>query len=84
MHTVGYLERVKLHLTCLHPGYQRHLKHLYRAQSRHARKKLLVSMVTCKMVGKVDRGKIDWSIVTVHFNTQSMASREPSLKVGTH
>ena len=39
MHTVGYLGRVKLHLTCLHPGYQRHLKYLYRAQSRHARKK---------------------------------------------
>ena len=67
MHTVGYLERVKLHLTCLHPGYQRHLKHLYRAQSRHARKKWLVSMVTCKMVGKVDREKnwlvnFDWSL----------------------
>ena len=75
MHTAGYLGRVKLHLTCLHPGYQRHMKHLYRAQSRYVRKKLLVSMVTFKMVGKVDREKIDWSIVTVHLNTQSMASR---------
>ena len=75
MHTEGYLGRVKLHLTCLHPGYQRHMKHLYRAQSRYVRKKLLVSMVTFKMVGKVDREKIDWSIVTVHLNTQSMASR---------
>ena len=39
MHFVGYLGRVKLHLTCLLPGYQRHLKYPYRAQSRHTRKK---------------------------------------------
>ena len=40
MHTVGYLERVELHLTCLHPGYQRHLKHLYRAQIAAREKKM--------------------------------------------